>query len=433
MRANSSGSEGRSHLSGIFRALRYRNYRLFFAGQGISLIGTWIQGVTVSWLVYHMTHSAFLLGVVGFSGQIATSILSPFGGVMGDRWNRHRMIVVTQSLFMAQAFAFSALVLTGAVRVWEVIALAMFSGIVNGFDMPARQAFVVEMIEDREDLGNAIALNSSMFNGARLVGPAVAGALIVAVGEGACFLINGLSYLAVIAALLAMRIAPRDLGAQTPNILQEMREGFHRTFGSVPIRSIILLLGLVSLVAMPYAVLLPIFATKILHGDAHTLGFLTAAGGVGALIAAALLASRRTVLGLGKRIPIGAGILGAALIAFSFSHALWLSLLLLVTVGFAMMTQMASSNTIVQTIVDDNMRGRVMSFYTMAFMGTAPFGSLLSGALASKIGAPYTVMIGGAICIIGAGVFAWRLPRLRELIRPIYVEKGLMPEVPGGV
>jgi MFS family permease len=391
-------------------------------------VGTWIQSVALGWLVYRLTNSAFLLGLVGFAGQIATFALSPFAGVLVDRWNKHRILIVTQSLFLLQAFALSALVLTGHIQVWQIIALGVFAGLVGGFDIPTRQSLVVHLVENREDMANAIALNSSMFNAARLVGPAAAGLLIAAVGEGWCFFINGVSYIAVIIALLAMRLPPDAVTERpTKNALHELREGFAYTFGFVPIRAIILLLAVISLVSMPYAVLMPIFATKILHGGPNTLGFLTASAGVGALIGATFLASRASVLGLGKWIAISAGILGAGLIGFGLSSTLWLSLLLLAVVGFAMITQMAASNTILQTIVSDDIRGRVMSFYTMAFMGMAPFGSLFAGVLASRIGAPHTVMICGVVAIVSGLWFTWRLPELRRLIRPIYCERGVVP------
>ncbi len=417
----------------MLRALKSRNYRLFIAGQGVSLIGTWIQQIAMSWLVYTLTRSAFLLGVVGFSSQIGTFVLSPVAGVVADRLNRHRLLVLTQSLAMAQALAIGVLVLVHAVAVWQIVVLSLFLGIVNAFDMPARQAFLVEMIEDRADLPNAIALNSSMVNGARLIGPAVAGLLIAAAGEAACFVINAASYLAVIVSLLAMRIpahAPRGAGRR---VWPELREGFAYTFGFAPIREIILLLGLASVAAMPYSTLMPIFAVQILHGGASTLGFLSGAAGVGAFIGAIALASRRSVLGLGRWIPIACGGFGAALIGFSLSRSLPLSLLLQAGAGLAMLTHLAVSNTILQTLVGDEWRGRVMSFYAMAFMGMMPFGSLLAGALAHRIGAPHTVLLGGAVCIAGAALFAWRLPALRRLVRPVYLERGIVPEVAAGI
>ena len=416
----------------IGRALRHRNYRLFFGGQGVSLIGTWMTRVATGWLVYRLTGSAFLLGLVSFAGQIPILILGPFAGVWVDRLNRHRVLVVTQILSMLESFALAGLALSGTITVTQIILLNLFQGAVNSFDMPARQAFVIEMVEDRADLPNAIALNSSLVNAARLVGPSVAGLLIAAVGEGYCFLLDGISYIAVIASLLAMTV-----GAWTPRrhepVLTELREGWNYIRGFRPIWAILLLLAVISLVGMPYTALMPIFAGKILHGGANTFGFLMGAAGVGALIGAVTLAARRSVLGLGRVIPMTAAGFGASLIAFSASRMLWLSLLLLVVTGFSFMQQMASSNTILQTISEDSKRGRVMSFYAMAFQGVAPFGSLAAGAVASRIGAPLTLMIGGAICIVGAGLFASQLRAIRQLIRPIYVEMGILPELAAGI
>jgi len=426
-------SEPVAGLRSITRALRYRNYRLFFGGQSISLIGTWMQRIALAWLVYRLTNSAFLLGLVGFSGQIPTFLFASFAGVLVDRWNRHRMLVVTQVLSMAQAFTLSLLILTGTVRVWHIVVLSLLLGIVNAFDIPARQSFVVEMVEGKEDLGNAIALNSSMVNAARLLGPSMAGILIAAVGEGTCFLINGLSYLAVVVALLAMRTRPRDSKQRNSWIRQELRDGFIYTFGFAPIRAILLLLALVSLMGMPYVVLMPVFAKDVLHGGPHALGFLMGASGVGALVGALYLASKKSVLGLGRLIPVTASVFGAGLVAFSLSHVLVLSLLLMLVVGFGQMVQMASSNTILQTIVEDDKRGRVMSFYTMAFMGMAPFGSLFAGTLASKIGAPNTLMIGGIACLFGSVFFAKKLRSIREMVRPIYEKMGIIPEIASGL
>jgi len=417
----------------IFRAFQYRNYRLFFGGQSISLIGTWIQRIAMSWLVYRLTNSAFLLGVVGFAGQIPTFLLAPFAGTLSDRWSRHRILVVTQVLAMIQALILAFLLLTGIIEVWHLISLSIFLGLVNAFDMPTRHSFVVEMVEKREDLGNAIALNSSMFNGARLLGPSIAGILIAATGEGICFLLNGISYIAVIAALLAMRITPRKTETQKINVWQGLKEGFSYAFGFAPISSILLLLGLVSLVGMPYTVLMPIFAEEVLRGGPHALGFLMGASGIGALVGAIYLASKKGVLGLERAIPLAASIFGIGLIAFSFSRFLWLSLALMSLTGFGMMVQMASSNTVLQTIVDEDKRGRVMSFYTMSFMGTAPFGSLLAGGLATKIGAPNTLIVGGLSCILGSLIFSRKLSSLRETIRPIYARMGIISEVASGI
>lgn len=418
---------------GLLRALGSRNYRLFIAGQGVSLVGTWIQQIALSWLVYTLTRSAFLLGLVGFSAQIGTFIFSPVAGVAADRLNKHRLLIATQSLAMLQALAIGVLVLTHAVEVWHIVALSLLIGIVNAFDMPTRHAFLIDMIENRDDLPNAIALNSSLVNGARLVGPAVAGVLIAAVGEGICFIINAVSYLAVLAALMAMTIAPRPPRRGMPRVWLELREGFVYTFGFAPTRDILGLLALVSVAAMPYSTLMPIFAAQILHGGAATMGFLSGAAGVGALAGAIALASRTTVVGLGRWIAVACAGFGATLIGFSLSRWLPLSLLLLAGTGLAMITVLAASNTILQTVVGDEWRGRVMSFYTMAFMGMAPFGSLLGGALAHRFGAPRTVMLGGAVCLVGAAMFAMRLPALRRLVRPIYRQRGIIPEVASGI
>ena len=412
----------------VFRSLRYRNYRLFFGGQGISLIGTWMQRVAQIWLVYRLTNSAFLLGVVGFAGQIPTFLLTPFAGVLADRWNRRRIIIATQFLAMLQALFLALLVLTGTVEVWHIVCLSISLGVINAFDMPTRQSFVVDMVEKKEDLGNAIALNSSLVNAARLLGPSIAGILIATVGEGLCFLINALSYLAVIAALLAMRLPQPKTEAVNKKVLQGLKDGLVYAFGFVPIKSIILLLALVSLMGMPYQLLMPIFARDILQGGPHTLGFLMGASGLGALIGAIYLAARKSVRGLENIIALAAGIFGVGLMAFSMSRTVWLSLLLVLLAGFGMMVQMASSNTMLQTLVDDDKRGRVMSFYTMAFMGMAPFGSLLAGALASKIGAPHTLLIGGCICILGGLLFARKLTAFREVARQVYVRKGIIME-----
>lgn len=417
-----------SFFSRVSRALRYRNYRLFFFGQGISLIGTWLQQLALSWLVFRLSGSALLLGVVGFAGQLPSFLLAPMAGVLVDRWNRHRALKVTQTLAMLQAGILAALVFTHQIQVWHIIVLGVLIGIVNAFDMPARQAFVVEMIEDRADLPNAIALNSSMVNGARLVGPAVAGLLLATVGEAWCFMLNCLSYVAVLIALSMMVVPPREEETVTTNVLQGLREGTAYALGSVPIRSLLLLLAVMSLVAMPYSVLMPVYASNILHGGASTLGMLMAASGVGALTGALYLASRHTVLGLGKVIVFGAVSFGCGLMALAHATHLWLSLPLMVVTGGGMMVQMAASNTILQTIVEERMRGRVMSLYSMSFMGMAPFGSLLAGALSGHFGVPATLFMGGACALVAGLVFGGYLPSLREFIRPIYIRVGIIPD-----
>jgi MFS family permease len=389
--------------------------------------------VATSWLIYRLTNSAWLLGFVGFSGQLPAFFLAPFAGVWVDRWNRHRILKATQTLSMLESFALAAVVFTRHANVWNIVALTAFQGVVNAVDMPARQAFLVEMVEDRADLANAIALNSSMVNGARLIGPSIAGVVIGVAGEGYCFLIDGFSYLAVIASLFLMRTIPGTRPHVLKNVWHELKEGFHYVGRFTPIRSILLLLMCVSLVGVPYSVLLPVFASEVLHGGPHTLGFLTGAAGLGALISALTLAARKTIVGLGRIIAITAFTFGLGLIALGLSHWLWLSLPLMLVTGFSMMQQMSSSNTIMQTIVDEKMRGRVMSFYTLAFIGVAPFGSLIAGFAASKIGAPRTVMAGGALCMFAAGWFLRQLKEIRRVVRPIYVQLGILPEVAEGI
>ncbi|MEA2601367.1 MAG: hypothetical protein QOF89_2359 [Acidobacteriota bacterium] len=429
MSTAASASRSSAGIGFMLRALRHRNYRLFFSGQTVSLVGTWMTRIATSWLVYRLTRSALLLGLVGFAGQIPSFLLAPFAGVLVDRWNRHRLLVAAQVLAMLQSAALAVLALTGVINIWHVLGLSLFQGVINAFDMPARQAFVVEMVEDRADLSNAIALNSSMVNAARLLGPSIGGVLIAAVGEGWCFFWDAVSYLAVIASLLLMRLAPRpQRTGRKSKVLPELREGLAYVAGSPPIRSILLLLALVSLVGMPYTVLMPVFASTILHGGPHTLGFLMAATGVGALLGAVFLARRRSVLGLGKVIPLMAALFGAGLIGFSLSRHLWLSLALLLATGLGFMVTMAASNTLLQTLVADDKRGRVMSLYTMAIMGMTPFGSLLAGVLANRIGAPHTLLLGGLGCLAAALWFALLLPKLRERVRPIYVEMGILPE-----
>jgi MFS family permease len=418
----------------MLRALQYRNYRLFFGGQIVSLVGTWITTTATSWLVYRLTGSALLLGIVGFAGQFPSLLLGPFSGVLVDRLDRHRLLILTQSVAMLQSLGLAALTLSGHITIGLIIALNVVQGIVNAFDMPTRQSFLIQMIENKKDLGNAIALNSSMVNAARLVGPSVAGVVIAAVGEGWCFFIDGVSYIAVIVALLLMRI-PREPRGQASHgrALQQFKEGFTYAFGFRPIRSIIVLLAIVSLVGVPYSVLMPIFAAEIFHGGPHTLGLLMTASGCGALAAALWLAARKSVIGLGRVISITSAVFGGGLIAFSFSRTLWLGIPFMAITGFGFMAQMASSNTVLQTIVDDEKRGRVMSFYMMAFLGSVPFGSLIAGSLSSRIGAPHTLMVGGICCIAGAVWFASALPAIRVAVRPIYVRMGILPEVASAI
>ncbi|MGA8258651.1 MAG: MFS transporter [Arenicellales bacterium] len=427
------GSSGRFAPLTVVRALKHRNYRLYFSGQSLSLIGSWMTRLTTSWLVWRLTHSPEMLGLVGFAGQVPTFLLASFAGVWVDRLDRRRLLVITQVLAMIQSLTLAALTLCGVIQVWQILALQLLQGVINAFDMPGRQSFLVQLVEDRSDLPNAIALNSSMVNGARLVGPSIAGLLIAWVGEGWCFLVDGLSYLAVIASLFAMRLSAGRPAARERRVLQDLRDGFGYVRRFVPIRSILLLLTLIGLVGMPYSVLLPIIASRTLHGGPHTLGFLMGAMGVGALGGALHLASRRSVVGLGGLIPLAAGTFGVSLIALGLSRSVVLSLLVMVSTGAGFMTHMASSNTLIQTLVREDMRGRVMALYTMAFMGMAPFGSLAAGAVAARIGAPQTILACGIICVLGALVFRRQLPALREIVRPIYVERGILPAVATGL
>ncbi len=417
-------------IQSILRSLQHRNFRLFFGGQAVSLVGTWMQQIAMSWLVYRLTDSALLLGVVGFSSQIPTFVFAPIAGVYADRLNRYHLLIATQTLAMVQSFVLAFLTLTGIVQVWHIIALSLFLGFVYSLDIPVRQSFFVEMLDRKEDLGNAIALNSFLFNGARLIGPSIAGVLIAVTGEGICFLLNGVSFFAIILALLAMRIPKKEISVRHTRLKEGLTEGYRYVRDFVPIRYILLQLALMSFMGMPYAVLLPVFARDILMGGPHTLGFLMAASGLGALTGALFLASRRTVLGLGRWITLTSGVFGAGIIAFAVSKVLLFSMVMMFVTGFGMMVQMASSNTILQTIVDEDKRGRVMSFFTVSFMGMAPFGSLFAGSLASVIGAPGTLVITGACCIIGAVLFYRRLPEIRRHIRPIYQKMGIVPQVP---
>ena len=418
----------RRDYSHAWRALRHRNFQLFFGGQSISLIGTWMTRIATSWLVYRLTHSALLLGTVGFAGQIPTFLLAPFAGVIVDRIDRRKVLVWTQGLAMVQSLLLAWLTLSHLITITEVLALSAMQGVINAFDMPGRQSFMVKMVEDRADLSNAIAINSSMVNTARLIGPSLAGLLIAATNEGWCFLVDGISYIAVIASLLMMRIPRDQMERATASMIVQLKEGWAYVAASVPIRSILLLFGLLSLMGWPFMVLMPVFAGQVLHGGAHTLGFLMGAVGVGSLISALSMVMRRSVRGLTKMIPIAAVVFGVGLILFGLSHFLWLSLLMMLVTGFGMMQGLTGSNTIIQTLVDEKMCGRVMSYYTMAFVGMAPFGSLLAGALAHAIGAPRTVIVSGVACIAGAGWFASRLKAIRKEMRPIYERLGIVPQ-----
>ena len=412
-----------SRLPTMLRALRSRNFQLFFSGQLISLVGTWMDTIAEAWLVYRLTGSSLLLGTVAFASQIPVFLMAPLGGMAADRWDRRSIVIATQSTSMILALALAILTLTGRIHVWEVIALAALMGVVNAFDIPARQAFLVDMV-GREDLMNAIALNSSMFNGARVIGPSIAGILVASYGEGWCFFANAVSYIAVIAGLLMMRVQKTAAEKHSVSPFEHIAEGFRFVSNTAPIRVILMLLGLVSLVAMPYSVLMPIFAEHILHGDARTLGVLMCATGVGALTGALVLATRTGVRGLGRWVWMACAGFGTSLILFAFSHWYVVSVLLLIPVGFTMMVQMASSNTLIQAMVPDRLRGRTMAVYSMMFMGMAPLGALFSGALADRIGAPWTVALGGVGAIAGAAIFARTLPGIRVEARQLIIAQG---------
>jgi MFS family permease len=413
-----------SRLKSSLRAFRHRNYRLFFAGQLTSLVGTWMQTVAQSWLVYRLTGSATLLGVVGFASQFPIFLLSPVAGAVADSYPRRHTMIIIQTSMMLLAFPLAALTLTHRIQVSHIVVLAILLGFVNAFDIPVRQSFVAEMV-GREDLINAIALNSSMMNGARIIGPAVAGILVSVVGEGWCFLLNGLSYLAVIVGLLFITAGNTRPHDHQGSRMEAILEGFRFALQTRPVKALLLLLGVVSLMGMPYSVLMPIFAEDILQGGAKGLGLLMGASGVGALLGAAVLAGRQGVRGLGRWVMFACAGFGVSLILFSMSRHFWVSTLLLVPVGFSMMVQMAASNTLIQSMVPDRLRGRVMALYSMMFLGMAPFGSLLAGVLANLMGAPVTVALGGMVCVAGAAVFRSHLPKIRAEGRQLILAQTL--------
>lgn len=404
-----------SRVAELGRALRHRNFRLFFAGQTVSLIGTWLTRVASSWLVYRLTGSTVTLGIAGFAGQVPTFVFAPFAGVWVDRWNQHRVLFWTQVLAMLQSAALAALALTGRITVPWLIGLGFFQGLINAFDVPTRQSLVIQMVDDREDLSNAIALNSSMVNVARLLGPSIAGLLIAAVGEGWCFFVDALTYFAVLASIIAMRVSIPERAARRGSLRSDLSEGLAYVGRSKPIRNVLLLLALVSFMGMPYVVLMPAVVKQVLSGGPHTLGFLMAANGVGALAGTLYLAARKTVVGLGRVVPLSAAAFGIGLIAFSMSHDFWLAFVVLIPAGAGQMIQMAGSNTVLQTLVDDDKRGRVMSFFTMAFFGTVPFGSLFGGVVADRIGSQNTILLGGVTCVLGAMVFFRAVPEVERL------------------
>ena len=411
----------------LTRALQHRNFRLFFGGQSISLVGTWITRVATSWLVYRLTGSELLLGVSGFAGQIPTLIITPFAGVLVDRHDRRRILLLTQFGSLLQSALLAILTFTDIITVRQIIWLQVVQGVINSFDTPARQAFVSEMVEDRRDLPNAIALNSSMVNGARIIGPSIGGVLIAAFGEGWCFATDAISYLAVIASILAMRVRPRARQeAAEMHLLEELHHGWKYVLQSIPIRSALLLVAIVSTAGTPYTVLMPAIAAQVLHGGPNTLGLLMTATGVGALSGALYLAQRESVVGLGRIIMWASAVFGIGLVMFAMTTSLWLALLVLAVAGCGFMIHLAATNTVLQTIVEERLRGRVMSFYTMAFFGTVPIGSLLGGILADRYGAPKTVFLSGIVCLVGSAWFAYKLPAIRAVVRPIYHERGIL-------
>lgn len=393
----------------IFRALRHRNYRLFFIGQCISLVGTWIQQIAMSWLIYRLTQSAFMMGAMVFVGAVPSLLASPFAGVFIDRINKYKTLIIVQALFMIQAFVLAILTLMGVIKIWHIIVLSVIMGLTAAIDMPLRQAFVVNLVEDSEDVGNAISLNSSSFNLARLIGPAIAGILTAAVGEGVCFLINALSYIAVIWALCLMNINYIPAKTSTTNVFEEFKEGLKYTLSCPPIRITISFIAISSLIGMAYPVLMPIFAKETLHGGAQTLGFLMSSSGIGALLGALYLAGRKHILGLEKWLCIASFLFGISIVCLSFVSHMALALISLFLSGFGMVIIIAACNTLIQHFVDDDKRGRVMSLFSMAFMGTAPIGGLFGGTVAEKIGVPHTFFIIGLFMILCAVIFTTKL------------------------
>jgi MFS family permease len=408
------------------RALANPNLRLYFAGQVVSMIGTWMQQMALSWLIYRLTDSTFMLGLVAFASQAPTFLLTPFAGIVADRVNRKKLVIITQSLAMLQAAILAALAFSEKPVIWHLIALGAFSGLINAFDLPTRQTFLVDMLESRDELPNAIAVNSSITTLTRLIGPSIAGLFIAWAGEAMCFVVNAVSYVAVIVALVFVKAKQKPLSGDRPGAIVQLKEGFKYAFSFSPIRVLLAMIASVSLFVMPYSVLMPAFARDVFHGSATTLGVLTAASGLGSLTGALYLSTRKGVLGLGRWIVISCAMFGLGLIAFGFSNSLWVALPVLTVVGFGGMILMAGSNTILQTLVDEDKRGRVMSIYTMCFMGLAPFGSMAAGALSTRIGLAPTVIASGIIGVILALGFASRLRKIRQDARPIYIERGIL-------
>ncbi|MEO8591895.1 MAG: MFS transporter [Candidatus Solibacter sp.] len=400
---------GQSRIPHTFRALRHRNFRLFISGQIISLVGTWMQNVALSWLVYRLTHSELLLGTCWFCSQIAVFALGPLGGIVVDRFPRRTVVIVTQILSMLQAFLLTALVWSGRVQVWHLLALAGVLGVINAFDMPGRQALVIQMTS-QDDLINAISLNSAVFNTARVVGPAIAGVLLSFVSEATCFLINGISFIAVILCLLAMRLPPVEPHQHAPP-LQHLADGFRYAAGHRAVRRVLALMGAATLAGMPAFVLMPFFADDIFHRGSSGLGILMGAMGIGAVIGTLTLARRTVLSGLGRVMAINGFLTGVCYLAFAWSPYFYFTLAIMPVIGYSVMRQMASANTTIQTQIPDHYRGRIMAFYSMTVVGLGPFGSLAAGALAARFGARPAMAAGGVLALAAAARFAWQLRR----------------------
>lgn len=413
-------------LRHTFRALESRNFRLFISGQLVSLIGTWMQQLALSWLVYRLTQSAFQLGLVAFLAQAPGVLIAPFAGLLADRYNRRNLLILTQALAMAHAALLAVLTLSGQIQHWHVLCLSVFIGIVTGLDIPVRQSLLLDLLDKPEHLGNAISLNSSVFNGARLLGPAIAGFAIHSIGESWCFLLNTLSFGAVLAALFAIKIRRETSVERQSSYLESLKEGLAYVYNHPPMRAILLMIALMSLVGLPYSVLMPVYAREVLHGNAQTLGLLMGMAGLGAVTGAVYLASRPNVLGLGRVIAIAVFGFALTLLVFSQVNVLWLAMPCLYLLGLAMMLQFASSNILLQTIVDEKKRGRVMSLYTMAYIGAYPVGSLLAGWLGAHVGLSVTLVAGGLLTLLGAVWFVVQYPGMRVYLLPVYEEKGLL-------
>ena len=414
-------------LPRTFRALRHRNYRLFFTGQGLSLLGTWLQQVAMGWLIYRLTGSAWLLGVVAFCANVGILLFGNLAGVLADRIDRRRGLLTTQSLMLLQALVLAALVAFGWIQTWHLIVLALWLGTCSAFDVPLRQSLYVHFVEDRGDLGNAIALNSMLVNTARVVGPAIAGLLLAVTSEAVCFALNALSFVAVIVAIARMRWPSHTRGHVATGWWASWVEGARYARSLTPVRTLLVLVAALSWTITPYTSLMPVYAKDIYGGGPHTLGWLLSAAGFGALMSTAYLASRATVRGLGRLIAYAAAMSGAALAAFAYTRVFPLGLLLILLVGGGTILAAASANTILQTIVDDRLRGRVAAFYTLAFLGVAPLGNLAAGAIAGAFGAPVTFALNGTLAVCAAAWYRRRLPAVRDVLRPIYEELGVPP------